>query len=81
MGGAVVQLTNTEHQILQLLMANPRRVFSREQIIDAVAAFRGVGSATSVDNHASRLRKKIRSNGGPDVIKVVRSVGFKLALE
>jgi DNA-binding response OmpR family regulator len=77
----VVTLTNTEYQFLQLLMANPRRVFSRGQIIDAIAAFRGGVSASVVDNHASRLRKKIRDHGGPDVIKVVRSVGFKLADE
>jgi DNA-binding response OmpR family regulator len=32
-----------------------------------------------VDNHASRLRKKIKEVGGPNVIEVVRSVGFRLA--
>lgn len=77
--GQVVMLTNAEYQFLQLLMANPERIFSREQIINAIGAFRGVGSDHIVDSHASRIRKKIRSIGGPDVIRVIRSVGFRLA--
>lgn len=76
-----VSLTNAEYQFLQLLMANPKRIFSRDQIIEAIGAFRGQGSVHIVDNHASRIRKKIRDNGGPDVIKVIRSVGFRLAVE
>lgn len=76
-----VSLTNSEYQFLQLLMANPRRIFTRYQIIEAIGAFRGQGSAHVVDNHASRIRKKIKEIGGPDVIKVIRSVGFRLALE
>jgi DNA-binding response OmpR family regulator len=60
-------------------MANPSRIFSREQILQAVGSFRGVNSDHIVDTHASRIRKKIRENGGPEVIKIVRSVGFRLA--
>lgn len=77
--GQDVMLTNSEYQFLQLLMASPERIFSRGQIINAIGAFRGVGSDHIVDNHASRIRKKIRQQGGPEVIKVVRSVGFRLA--
>jgi two-component system response regulator RegX3 len=78
-GEREVLLTNTEFQFLQLLMANPSRIFSREQILQAVGSFRGVNSDHIVDTHASRIRKKIRENGGPEVIKIVRSVGFRLA--
>lgn len=60
-------------------MANPQRIFSREQVLQAIGAFRGEKSDHLVDSHASRLRKKIRDNGGPEVIAVVRSVGFRLA--
>jgi DNA-binding response OmpR family regulator len=77
--GKVVMLTNTEYQFLQLLMANPQRIFSREQILSAIGAFRGLKSDHLVDSHASRLRKKIREAGGPELISVVRSVGFRLA--
>ncbi len=64
---------------MQLLMENPRQIFSRDQIIDAIGSFRGLGSDHIVDNHASRIRKKVKENGGPDVISVVRSVGFRLS--
>ena len=40
---------------------------------------KGVGSNQLVDTHASRLRKKIREGGGPEVISVIRSVGFRLS--
>jgi two-component system, OmpR family, response regulator RegX3 len=79
--GKEVTLTNSEYQFLQLLIANPKRIFTRDQIVDAIGLFRGDGSAHAVDSHASRLRKKIKDSGGPDVIKVVRSVGFRLAAE
>lgn len=74
-----VNLTNTEYQFLQLLMENPQRVFSRNQILEAIGVMKGVGSDHIVDTHASRIRKKIRENGGPEVIAVIRSVGFRLA--
>jgi DNA-binding response OmpR family regulator len=74
-----VMLTNSEYQFLQLLMANPKRIFTRQQIMESIDAFRQESSAHAVDSHASRLRKKIKDSGGPDVIKVVRSVGFRLA--
>ena len=78
-GGKIVNLTNTEYQFLQLLMENPKRVFSREQILDTIGSLRGSSSDQVVDSHASRIRKKIRENGGPEVISVIRSVGFRLA--
>lgn len=77
--GVQVQLTNTEFQFLQLLMENPQRVFSRDQVVQALGILRGADLAHTVDSHASRLRTKIRKAGGPEVIAVVRSVGFRLA--
>lgn len=77
--GKQVMLTNAEYQFLQLLLANPERIFSREQILQTIGSFRGYKSDHLVDSHASRLRKKIREAGGPNVISVVRSVEFRLA--
>ena len=74
-----LHLTNTEYQFLQLLMENPQRIFTRNQILDAIGVLKGIGSNQLVDTHASRLRKKIRESGGPEVISVIRSVGFRLA--
>ena len=73
-----LHLTNTEFQFLQLLMENPHRIFTRNQILEAIGVMKGVGSNQLVDTHASRIRKKIRELGGPEVINVIRSVGFRL---
>ena len=77
--GKEVGLTNTEYRFLQLLMENPHRVFSRDQILEAIGVMRGVGSNHLVDTHASRIRRKIVKAGGPQLISVIRSVGFRLA--
>jgi two-component system response regulator RegX3 len=74
-----LHLTNTEYQFLQLLMENPHRIFTRGQILEAIGVMKGLGTNQLIDTHASRIRKKIRESGGPDVITVVRSVGFRLA--
>jgi two-component system response regulator VicR len=74
----LVNLTNMEFQFLQLLMENPARIFSRNQILEAIGVMKGIGTDHIVDTHASRIRNKIRENGGPEVISVIRSVGFRL---
>lgn len=73
-----ILLTNSEYRFLQLLMENPQRVFSKEQVLTAVASLREASNG-SVETYAHQLRSKIKRNGGPDVIDVVRSVGFRLA--
>ena len=75
-----LHLTKTEFQFLQLLMENPQSIFTRNQILEAIRVRMGVGSNHLVDTHASRLRKKIREHGGPEVINVIRGVGFNLAI-
>lgn len=78
-GNKEVGLTNIEFQFMQLLLENPQRIFSRQQVIEAIGILKGVGSSHVVDTHASRIRTKIKKNGGPEVIDVVRSVGYRLA--
>ena len=73
-----VQLTNSEFQFLHLLMENPQRIFTRVEILGAIGVMKGIGTDHIVDAHASRIRSKIRENGGPEVISVIRSVGFRL---
>jgi two-component system response regulator RegX3 len=79
--GKTVNLTNTEFRILQLLLERPLQVFSREQILQAIGTARGPSAPNVIDTHASRIRAKIRDVGGPPVIRVIRSVGFRLAPE
>lgn len=77
-GDKEILLTNSEYRFLQLLMENPQRVFSKEQVLTAVSALKEAANG-SVETYAHQLRSKIKRNGGPDVIDVVRSVGFRLA--
>lgn len=77
-GNKEILLTNSEYRFLQLLMENPQRVFPKEQVLIAVASLRQAANG-SVESYAQQLRAKIKRNGGPDVINVVRSVGFRLA--
>ena len=77
-GEKEILLTNSEYRFLQLLMENPQRVFSKEQVLTAVSALKDAANG-SVETYANQLRSKIKRNGGPDVIDVVRSVGFRLA--
>lgn len=79
--GKPVSLTKTEFQIVQLLLEKPLQVFSREQILSSIGSLRGPMAPNVIDTHASRIRSKIRKAGGPEVIRVVRSVGFRLASE
>lgn len=76
--GNDVHLTHAEFHFLHLLMTGPERVFTRDQILEAIGSYNGVGSDHIVDNHASRIRKKVREHGLNDVVKAVRSMGFRM---
>ena len=75
-----VNLTLAEFKFLALLITKPHQVFSRKKILDAIGAYSGEGSDHLLDSHASRIRKKVRANGGPEILVAIRSVGFKLAV-
>jgi DNA-binding response OmpR family regulator len=76
--GIPVPLTRTEFDFLQLLMAKPKHVHTREQVIEAVGGSVIFSSDHVLDTHASRLRMKIKSAGGPRAIHAVRGVGYRL---
>jgi DNA-binding response OmpR family regulator len=74
-GDRRVPLTVTEFDLLEFLMANPGRVFTREQLLDAAwGPGAGAGSRT-VDVHVAQLRAKL-GEGSP--IRTVRGVGYVL---
>ena len=70
-----VALTVTEFDLLEFLMRNPGRVFTREQLLEAAwAPGAGAGSRT-VDVHIAQLRAKL---GAGSPIRTVRGVGYVL---
>ncbi|MFG2561462.1 response regulator transcription factor [Streptomyces sp. NPDC048496] len=76
-GGAVVELSRTEFELLRFLMRNPRRVLSKEQILDRVWAYDFGGRAHVVELYISYLRKKIDAGRAP-MIHTVRGIGYVL---
>ena len=77
-GDAVVPLTRIEFDFIELLMQQPKRVFTREQVLNAIGGSSEFSSDHLLDTHASRMRMKIKSAGGPKVISAVRAVGYRL---
>jgi len=59
-------------------MENPTRVYTREQLIEVIGASPDYSSDHLFDTHASRMRIKIKSAGGPRVIATIRTVGYRL---
>ncbi|MFG3280730.1 response regulator transcription factor [Streptomyces sp. NPDC048111] len=76
-GGAAVELSRTEFELLRFLMRNPRRVLSKAQILDRVWAYDFGGRAHVVELYISYLRKKIDAGRTP-MIHTVRGVGYVL---
>ena len=77
-GGKAVTLGPTEFRLLRHLLEHPRRVFSRERLLDTVWAHDPDIEARTVDVHIRRLRKAINAGGRSDIIRTVRSAGYAL---
>ena len=79
--GKALHLGPTEYRMLEFFLQNPGRVFSREQLLDAVWGRDIHVEPRTVDVHIRRLRKAINVDGGADVIRTVRSAGYALDQE
>jgi two-component system phosphate regulon response regulator PhoB len=79
--GREVHLGPTEFRLLDYLMQHPGRVFSREQLLDAVWGSDVYVEARTVDVHIGRLRKALNREIENDPIRTVRSAGYALDLE
>ncbi|HEY6959119.1 MAG TPA: response regulator transcription factor [Candidatus Limnocylindria bacterium] len=74
--GHEIALTRTEYQLLELLMANPRRVLSRDVIFEKVWGYDFGPESNSLDVYIGYLRRKLEANGGKRLIHTVRGVGY-----
>ncbi|HEY3696538.1 phosphate regulon transcriptional regulator PhoB [Phenylobacterium sp.] len=79
--GRDVHLGPTEFRLLDYFMQHPGRVFSREQLLDAVWGSDVYVEARTVDVHVGRLRKALNIDAAVDPIRTVRSAGYALDLE
>lgn len=80
-GSREVHLGPTEFRILDHLMQHPGRVFSREQLLDAVWGSDVYVEARTVDVHIGRLRKALMVGDENDPIRTVRSAGYALDVD
>jgi two-component system phosphate regulon response regulator PhoB len=80
--GKEIHLGPTEFRLLDYLMQHPGRVFSREQLLDAVWGSDVYVEARTVDVHIGRLRKALnRDDVDVDPIRTVRSAGYSLDID
>lgn len=80
--GKEIHLGPTEFRLLDYLMQHPGRVFSREQLLDAVWGSDVYVEARTVDVHVGRLRKALnRDEAMTDPIRTVRSAGYSLDMD
>jgi two-component system phosphate regulon response regulator PhoB len=79
--GTEVHLGPTEFRLLDHFMRHPGRVFSREQLLDAVWGSDVYVEARTVDVHVGRLRKALDVGESANPIRTVRSAGYSLDLE
>lgn len=78
--GNQVALTTADFDLLLVFLKNPRRVLSRDQLMDLIGGLNWTPLDRTIDNHVARLRKKIeRDLQKPERIKTVRGVGYSFA--
>ena len=79
-GGTPVALTLKEFDLIELLMRNPGKVYSREQLLDLVWGYDYQGDIRTVDVHIRRLREKLERNpAAPEYIITKWGVGYYFA--
>ncbi|WP_419758420.1 phosphate regulon transcriptional regulator PhoB [Acidisoma sp.] len=79
--GRQLHLGPTEYRLMEFLMQRPRRVFSREELLDAIWGPSIHVEPRTVDVHIRRLRKAINAPDELDVVRTVRAAGYALDTE
>lgn len=75
--GQEIELTHKEYGILNKLVSNRERVFSREQLLDDIWGFDFLGDSRTVDSHVARLRSKL-GEWGTRHLHTVYGAGYKI---
>jgi two-component system response regulator BaeR len=78
LGGRDLGLTAIEYQLLKVLSAHPGRIYTRDQLIDAMYRDERVVSDRTVDSHIKKIRRKIAAlDPGRELIHSLYGVGYK----
>ncbi|MES9543528.1 response regulator [Actinomadura sp. NPDC000600] len=76
--GRPLELTRTEYMLLEMFLAHPRQVLTREQILETVWGFDFEPASNSLDVYVMYLRRKTERGGMPRLVHTVRGVGYVL---
>ena len=76
-GGARIELTSREFDLLRYLADSPGRVYSRDQLVEGVWGFGYSGYEHTVNSHINRLRKKLSAISDVELIETVWGVGYR----
>ncbi|MQY08823.1 response regulator transcription factor [Actinomadura macrotermitis] len=76
--GEPLELTRTEYMLLEMFLAHPRQVLTREQILETVWGFDFEPASNSLDVYVMYLRRKTEAGGRPRLVHTVRGVGYVL---
>lgn len=77
-GNRPISLTRTEFSLLEMLIANPRRVLTRSRILEEVWGFDFPTSGNALEVYVGYLRRKTEAEGESRLIHTVRGVGYVL---
>lgn len=81
LGEQIIELTKTEFDLLEIMMENPKNVFSRRNLLESVWGGEWYGEIHVVDVHVGHLRKKLSDAGGGDgLIRTIRGIGYGMEL-
>jgi len=80
--GSELDMTPTEFRLLQVLMSQPGRVFTRDELLSRVQGYDCEGYDRTIDSHIKNLRKKMAEHlPDREIITTVYGVGYKLTIE
>lgn len=71
-----LELTQKEYDLLALLLSNPDRVYTRDQLLDLIWGMDYIGGTRTVDVHIQRVRKKLGSDFS-EILQTVHGIGYK----
>ena len=80
-GNRPINLTTTEYELLRLFLSHPRRVITKDQIMDRVWGYDFGGSANIVEVYVRSLRVKLEEGGERRLIQTIRGAGYALREE
>ena len=75
--GEIVELAKKEWLLLRVLLESPQRVFTREQLATALYGWGEEADSNTIDVHVHHIRRKT----GPQIIKTIRGLGYRLGLD